>query len=248
MSEDFDYGAAPIAAAGFKNPDVGNQSARLRSIIHLGTYSDIFREGGKEEVKKPAPHVVMILELTGEDNMTEDGEQQLTIDKDFPLKTGDKATATKIRKAFDSKGEASGFNDFIGGCCMVDVKPGKDKNDDGTPKFVNAGDVTSMPAQFAKMTPALQLAGVGHVTFSNLTKEAILELHPILHVKKILMNSVNYPGSNAEVIVNEMLVENPTWLDSKAKGEQKAEAGNAQQDAPPPEDQDAPAMDSSKEF
>lgn len=248
MSEGFDYGAEPIAAAGFKNPEVGNQSARLRSLIHLGTYSDIFREGGKTEVKKPAPHVVMILELTGEDNMTEDGEQQLTIDKDFPLKTGDKATATKVRKAFDSKGVASGFDDFIGGCCMVDVKPGKDKNDDGTPKFVNAGDVTSMPPQFAKMTPELQLAGVGHVTFSNLTKEAILELHPILHVKKILMNSVNYPGSNAEVLVNEMLAENPTWLDTKSKGEQSEEGENIAQDAPLPEEQQAPDMDSNAEY
>lgn len=248
MSKDFDYGADPIAAAGFKNPEVGNQSARLRSIIHLGTYSDIYREGGKEEVKKPAPFVVMILELTGDENMTEDGEQQITIDKDFPLKTGDKATATKVRKAFDSKGVASGFDDFIGGCCMVDIKPGKDKNDDGTPKFVNAGDVTSMPAQFAKMTPALQLAGVGHVTFSNLTKEAILELHPILHIKKILMNSVNYPGSNAEVIVNDMLAENPTWLDSKGKDTQQVEGENVTQDAPPPEEKDAPSMDDKQEF
>lgn len=239
----FDYGADPVSGgAGFKNPELGVHEARLRSIIHVGMFEDEFN--GKK--KSPAPFVVCIFELKGEEDFAEDGETPLDIAKDVALKKGDKSTLTKLMKALDPKGKCKGFDDFIGLPCNVEVKAGKKLNDDGQPMFVNAGDITEMPARLAKITPELQVPGAGHVRFEALTKEAIMELHPVIHVANILEKSLNYPGSKAAEIIAEIRKENPEF----GKPAKKDAAGEPQPTPPVTayEAEPPPDLDDKEEF
>jgi len=197
----------------FKNPELGEHSARLRSIIHCG----LFRETFKGEMKKPFPQVVAIFELKEDDDFEEDGVTPLTISKSFPLKKGDRAFTTKFIKALDPKGEAKGLTDLIGAACTVNCIGSKIKNEDGTPKYVNFGGISGLPAKFAKMLDPLQIEGVGHVPFDQLTKEAVLELNPVREVNMILMEGEKYHGSKAEEIVNEIRDENPEFAKRKTK-------------------------------
>lgn len=218
----FDYGTEEVAEAGgtFKNPEIGDHSAVLRSIIHCG----MFREEYKGEKKKPAPEVVAIFELKDEEDFEDDGETPLTLSKAFPLKKGDKAFMTKFIKALDPKGEAEGFDDLIGKACQVTAKGSKALNEDGTPKYVNFGGISGLLPKFAKMIDPLQVKGVGHVRFEDITKEAVLELNPILEVANILMLGEKYEGSKAEEVVNEIRKENPDFAKQKEKKEEKKDA------------------------
>ena len=243
MSEEtgFDYGTTPVEAGGgeFKNPAVGPHTARLRSLIHVGMCIGSYE--GKP--KPPAPTAIAIFELKDEEDFEIDGETPLTLSKDFAIKKGDKTFMTKLLAAIDSKGKAKGFDELIGAACTVDCKPGKDTNDDGTPKYVNFGSVSAMPEQFKKMVGPLSDMGVGHVRFKDITKEAIMELHPIRHVADILMKSLDYPGSKAEEIINEIRKENPQFAVRKA-----GDAHPANQQSEPVADAPAPDLDGNEEF
>jgi len=219
----FNYGTEEVVEAGgvFKNPEIGDHSAVLRSIIHCG----LFREEYKGQLKKPAPEVVAIFELKDEEDFEDDGVTPLTIHKAFPLKKGDKAFMTKFIKALDPKGVASGFDDLIGTPCQVTCKGSKVLNEDGTPKYVNFGGLSGLPAKFAKMIEPLTIKGVGHVPFDELTEEAVLELNPILEVANILMKGERYKGSVAEEIVNSIREKNPDF--AKYKDKKKEEAPDA---------------------
>jgi len=225
----FDYGTDEVSEGGgaFKNPEVGDHSARLRSIVHCG----MFRETYLKEKKKPCPQVVAIFELKDDEDFDDDGETPLTMHKTFPLKKGDKAFMTKFIKALDPKGQAKGFDDLIGAACTINCKGGKDKNDDGLPKYINFGGISGMPAKFAKMTEALIDEGVGHVPFDALTTEAIMELHSIREVADIIMCGDRYEGSKAEEIIKEIREENPEFAKRKPKDDddedkkKKAEGG-----------------------
>lgn len=229
MSEtDFDYGTDEEVTGGsinFVNPEVGQHPAILRSLIHVGQ----FRENFNNDLKAPAPQVVAIFELKGREDFEEDGETPLEISKSFPLKKGDKAFTTKFRLALDPKGKAKGFDDMIGNLCMVEVKPGKEKNEDGTPKYVNCGALTEMSGEMAEMLEAkgrdtLKVKGSGHVSFADLTKEAILELNPIIDVANTLMKGEKYKGSKAEKIIAEIRKDNPEYATPKAKDGEAKEA------------------------
>ena len=222
ISTGFDFGTEEVVEGGgsFKNPEEGDHSAVLRSIIHCG----IFRETYLKEKKKPAPQVVAIFELKDEEDFEEDGVTPLTIHKSFPLKKGDKAFMTKFISALDPKGEAGGFDELIGKPCQVNCKGSKEKNDDGTPKYINFGGLSSMLPKFAKMIDPLTVEGVGHVRFENLTKEAVLELNPVLEVSRILMEGDRYSGSKAEEVVNAIRVDNPEFAVYKKKKEDKKDA------------------------
>lgn len=216
--EGFDYGTPEdIIEPGsdYKQPSVGDHAARLRSIIHAGMY----REEYNGKLKKPFPEVIAIFELKEDDDFEEDGVTPLTISKSFPLKKGDRAFMTKFLSALDPQGTATGFGDLIGNACTVSCKASKDKNEDGSPKYVNFGGLSGLPAKFAAMLEPLAVEGVGHVPFNQLTKAAILELNPILEVNKILMHSENYSGSKAEEIINEIRKENPDFAERKKKDE-----------------------------
>jgi hypothetical protein len=216
VNNNFDFGTEhEIKEPGvaFKNPELGEHSARLRSLIHCG----LFRETFNKEKKKPFPEVVAVFELKEDGDFEEDGVTPLTISKPFPLKKGDRAFMTKFIKALDPKGEAKGFDDLIGAACTVNCVGSKVKNEDGTPKYVNFGGISGLPSKFAKMMEPLQVEGVGHVPFDKLTKDAILELNPIREVNMILMEGENYSGSKAEEIINEIRAENPEFAKRKAK-------------------------------
>jgi len=214
--DDFDYGTKEeIKEPGidFKNPTEGDHSARLRSLIHVGMY----REEFKGEKKKPFPQVIAIFELKEDDDFEDDTVTPLTISKSFPLKKGDRAFCTKFLAALDPEKKAKGFDDIIGAACTVTCKGSKDKNEDGTPKFINFGGVSGLPKKFAAMMDPLILEGVGHVPFDKLTKEAVLELNPIREVNMVLMKSENYKGSKAEKIINNIREDNPEFAVRKKK-------------------------------
>lgn len=222
----FDYGTDEVAEGGgaFKNPEIGDHAARLKSIVHCGVYRENYTKGGVTEIKKPAPQIVAIFELKEEEDFEEDGITPLELHWSLPLKKGDKANATKLIKALDPKGEAAGFDDLIGRACTVNAKGSKALDDDGNPKYVNFGGIAGMSPKFAKMTDELVGGGVGHVTFDDLTKEAVLELNPILEVANILMKGDKYEGSKAEEIITEIRKETPEFAKMKAKDEKKDKA------------------------
>ena len=255
----FDYGTEEEVKGGgtFTNPEVGQHSARVRSIIHCGLFRERFNNKGKVEIKKPAPQVVVIFELKdvrdegdeeGFHDFEEDGETPLEIHKTFPLKKGDKATLTKFMKAIDPKQEYEGFDDFIGQCCMIDIKPGKEKGDDGKPKYVNAGDVTAMAHKLKKLTPELLIEGAGHVPFPQLTKEAIMEMNPITEVADILMLGEKYKGSPAEAIIAEIREENADYAKRKPKEEGDKGGDKAGDDGEKRKEEKTSDLDENEEF
>lgn len=230
MSESqFDYGTEhEIKEPGqeFKNPAVGEHAARLRSLIHVG----LFRESYLGVRKKfPSPFVVAIFELKEDDDFEEDGITPLTISKAFSLKKGDKSFMTKFMLAVDPKGKATGFGDMIGMACSINCKAGKEKKEDGSPKYVNFGGISGLSAKFAAMIEDLTVGGVGHCRFDDLTEEAIRELAPIREINMILMEGEEYKGSVAEKIINRIREEEPEFAVRKAKtndemeGEEKEE-------------------------
>jgi hypothetical protein len=214
----FDYGTdEEIKEPGgdFKNPSVGDHAARLRSLIHCG----MFRETFNKQKKKPFPEVIAIFELKEDDDFEDDGETPLTMHKAFPLKKGDRAFMTKFIASLDPKSEANGFDDLIGKACTVNCKAGKEKDDEGNPKYVNFGGISGISPKLEKITDPLVVEGVGHCRFEDLTIEAIMELNPIKDVNMVLMNGENYSGSKAEELIKEIRKENPDFAVRKAKDE-----------------------------
>lgn len=216
----FDYGTDKVVEASgtFKQPEVGDHTARLQYIFHLGMFCESFK--GKK--KKPAPQVVAVFQLKDETDLDDDGVTPLTLHKSFPLKKGDKAFMPKFIKWLDPAGTAKGFDDLIGAACTVNAAGSEKLNDDGTPKYVNFGGMAGLPAKFAKMVEPLDGSGSGHVRFEDLTKEHILLLNPILEVANILMKGEEYKGSKAEAIVNEIRKENPKFAVPTKEDEQEA--------------------------
>ena len=218
INEGFDFGTdEEIKDPGedFKQPEEGDHSARLRSIVHVG----MFRETFNGEKKKPFPTVIAVFELKEDTDFEDDGVTPLTMSKVFPLKKGDRAFMTKFLAALDPKGAAKGFDDVIGAACTITCKGGKEKKDDGTQKYINFGGIAGLPAKFASMLEPLAVKGVGHCRFPDITKEAILELSPVREVNMILMQGENYAGSKAETIINEIRKDNPDFAVRKKKDE-----------------------------
>ena len=246
----FDYGTEPVEAGGanFKNPEVGPHPGRLRSLIHVGMFAGSYQ--GKP--KPPAPTAIAIFELKGEDDMEEDGVTPLTISKDFAIKKGDKSFMTKLISVLDPKGKCKGFDDMIGAPGTLTITGSTELNDDKTPKYANFGGVASIPPEFHKMIqPLVEGLGVGHVRFKDITKEALLELHPIRHVALILMKSQDYPGSHVEKLVAEIRKDNPDFAKQKAKDgttQKDGEAKHEGEDMPPEQQAPNPALDSNEEF
>ena len=242
--EGFDYGTnEEIKEPGgdYKNPTEGDHSARLRSLIHVGMY----REEFNGEKKKPFPQVIAIFELKEDDDFEEDGVTPLTISKSFPLKKGDRAFCTKFLAALDPGKKAKGFDDVIGAACTITCKGGKEKNEDGTPKYINFGGISGLPAKFAAMLEPLAVKGVGHVPFDKITKAAILELNPIREVNMILMESENYSGSKAEEIINEIRKDNKDFAVRKKKEEKESKGSDKPEEKPAEKD---PGLDDQQEF
>lgn len=218
----FDAGADVNEAAGgkFKNPDVGAHSARLASVIHCGKYQERF----KDELKDPCNEAIAIFELKDDKDFEEDGTTPLYLAKPFPLKEGSKAFMTKLIKALDPEGKASGFDDLIGAVCQIDAVGSKAVDEKGAPKYVNFGGISALPAQFAKFVPEM-VGGVGHVRYEDMTKEALMELSSF-HVQDYIIGdgsnknagvSLSYVGSKAEAIISEIREKNPDFAKRKPK-------------------------------
>ena len=233
--EGFDYGTdEEIKDPGedFKQPSVGDHCARLRSLIHVGMFREVF----KGEKKKPFPEVIAIFELKEDDDFEDDGVTPLTISKAFSLKKGDRAFMTKFLAVLDPKGEAKGFDDIIGAPCNVTCSGSKEKKEDGSPKYVNFGGIAGLPAKFRDSVDPLKVKGVGHCRFPDITKEAIMELSPIREVNLILMQGENYKGSKAEEIINEIRKDNPEFAVRKKKDEDsKPDEGKKKEEEKPVE-------------
>lgn len=252
---DFNYGADPVQGAGgsFKNALEGKHAARVRSIIHHGMFQETF----DKKKKAAAPEVTVIFELKEETDFDDDGTTPLEISKSFPLRKGDKAFLTKFMAALDTDkaNPAKGFDDFIGRCCEVELKGGKEKGDDGLPKYINFAGISSLHPKLVKITDELSVAGVGHIAFADITVEAIKELHPIREVADILLEGMNYVGSKAEQCVAEIRADNADFAirkaktdkpdDKKPKGDVKPEA----ESKAPQEPAEKPAeLDENEEF
>ena len=242
--EGFDYGTTEeIKEPGgdFKQPTEGDHSARLRSLIHVGMYRETFNK----EKKKPFPQVIAIFELKEDDDFEEDGVTPLTISKSFPLKKGDRAFCTKFLAALDPGKKAKGFDDVIGAACTITCKGGKEKNEDGSPKYINFGGMSGLPAKFAAMLEPLAVKGVGHVPFDQITKAAIMELNPVRDVNMVLMESENYSGSEAEKIINAIRKDNPDFATRKKKDEDSDKDGDKSDEKPVEKDHN---LDDQEEF
>lgn len=241
----FDFGEDPIAAGGsFKNPEVGNHTARLRSLIHVGMFADEFKnaKSGKVEVKKAAPFVYALFELKEDTDVTEEGEP-LTIGKSFPLKKGDKAFLTTFMRAMLTSAEFAqyeagtlkgGFGDLIGRCVSLDLAGGKEKNDDGTPKYVNIKGITQINAKLAAITDELKVAGSGFVKFNEHTEATVKEL-PAYIVRDTMKKSVNFPGSVAEQVVLGIEANDPEAFARKSKESEDDNKPDVPDQAPPPD-------------
>lgn len=240
----FDFGADPTVAGGsIKQADEGQHEARLLGIVHLGMFEDVF--GGK---KKPAaPFVCALFELkSGEEGggVNEDGSP-ITVHKSFPLKKGDRAFLTSFMKAMLSKEELKlyeagaldgGFEDFIGRPCMIDMQGSKEKDDNGNPKYTNAGSVTQMPPKLIKLCDELEGSPIGHVTLDQYTEDAIRAIPPFEIYGK-LEQSINFPGSQAEAVLNEIRKQDPEFGTKRSGTSEGSTEGSGNQ-APPEQPRD----------
>lgn len=271
MAREFNFGAEVQAAGGivFKNPEVGDHEAVISAIIHVGSFQDVFTKGNTKEVKKPSNVVLLQTTLMGPEDKNEDDsrmEQWMAI----PLKSGDKATLTKLLTAVDPKELLAGFDDFIGQPMMVgmvgDEKKGK--NDDGTFKYVNwktfAGCAGRMKDMVLADVASEGLTFTGHITFDKITKE-VLDGIPAHLVRQYFLNegfnadakNLSVAGSHVEIIIAEARAADPEWKKKRKDEKEEATPDNRQGldtgasvPASVPEVQNVPApeMDDSQEY
>jgi hypothetical protein len=114
----------------------------------------------------------------------------------------------------------------------------EDKDDKGKPKYVNCREVTAVPATMVDLLPALSVEGAGNVSFDKITKEAMLELNPFLHVNMIMEKSVNFKGSEAEKVLAAIRAEDPSYGRKTSKREEP----------PVSEEKPAPEMSETEEY
>lgn len=248
----FDYGAeATSTVSSFKNPTVGSRSARLSGLVHIGSYRDQF----KGEFKSPCNYVIAIFELKGKNDMLDD-ETPMVTSKAIALREGDLSFVTKFRKALDPENKLKGFDDFIGLPCTVTLEGSDEKNDKGEPKYVNFKSVSAIAEEFAEMVKPL-VNTIGHVRYSDITKEALMALTSFQIADYVIGDGSNpksglnlsYKGSKAEQIINEIRVDNPEFGRKKSKkgDDKKGGSASASQPSEPMERKDQ-QFDENEEF
>jgi len=230
---EFDYGVENVvdATGDFKLASEGSHMSRIKALVHLGTFQETFK--GKK--KKPAPEACIVFELLEEDDFEEDGVTPLLAYKAFPLKLGPKTFMTKFKKTMDPKEVLTGFDGYIALPCNVDMVGSTKKNDDGSPKYVNFNSVSGMSPKLAKAVDPLSGIGPqGHFRFNELTEEVIKMLNPIIHVRNILMESAEYPGSKAEAIIKKIRETDPDYATMSESEEEEPEDRTESEVNPPP--------------
>lgn len=229
MARNFNFGAEVAAGGGavFKNPEVGDHESIISAIVHVGSFQDHYKSGGKVDIKKPCNYVLVRATLMGDEDLNEDGSrmEQWTA---VALKSGDKATLTKLMNAVDPKELMEGFDDFIGAPFTVsmvgDEKGGK--NDDGTFKYVNWKGFAGCPQKLAKMVlAAVEEEGIetlGHIPFDKITKE-VLDAIPAHLVRQYFLNetqngkNLSVEGSPVASIIAAAREADADWKKAKAK-------------------------------
>lgn len=233
----FDYGADPVQSGGsLKQAAVGQHEARLLGLVHLGMFADEF--GGK--IKDPAPFVCALFELKSGDEQggcNEDGTP-IIVHKAFALKKGDRATLTKFMKVMLTAEEfkkyeagllEGGFGDFVGRPLLLDMQGSKKKDDNGDPMYTNVAELSKMPPKLAKICDELESDPIGHVTLDEMTETALRSLPPF-EIYSRLEESVNFPGSKAEEVLNSIRENDPEFGTKKTKEE---DSNGSSEDKPP---------------
>lgn len=261
MARDFDFGAELTSGGGavFKNPEVGDHEAIITAIVHVGSFEDHFKKGGKVDIKKPCNYVLVRATLMGDQDFNEDGSRMEQWNA-IALKQGDKASLTAFMDAVDPKEQLSGFDEVIGKPLMVKMVGSKETNDDGTPKYVNwAGKgFAGVPARLAAMIEAdvkeNPVDVIGHVKFDQLTFD-VLDAIPAHIVRQYFLNegatgskNLSVPGSHVATIIAKARKDDAEWKLKKAD-EQEATPDNREsldtgsQSVPEPEAENIPAPD-----
>lgn len=178
-----------------KLPEVGDHAARLAGIIHLGVCPK--KKFGTQEYIN-VPIAVAVFELQEESDLADDGETKLIALKDFIIKDGGgKSDMDKII-AFGKK-DAGGFTELIDSVYTINITHstcGKYANI----KQFNEGGIGSYPEKFWDMTGKTQHP-IGHIKYTELTKEAVEALHSWNHIADLLVKGQSYSGSKAEEII-----------------------------------------------
>ncbi|AHN84687.1 hypothetical protein PV_036 (endogenous virus) [Gutovirus Vc1] len=194
MSDCFDYGGEVAEVVSkFKAATVGSRNARLFGLLRLGTFQETF----KGELKQAAPQAVAIFHLLGKEDKMDDGSAMF-FTKPFPLKKGDKSFLhSKFIPAFGGMAKHKGFGTMTNCMFSLKLKGGKEKNEDGTPKYVNFDSMAEISEDMLEMAEQMpQFAAlenpVGFLTEGELTKEALEMLHPTREFAGILMKTQEY--------------------------------------------------------
>lgn len=221
--EGFDTGGGEVSEVSFVNPEVGLHVGRITGFIHLGSHGALYK--GKR--KKEANACVMQIVLLEEHDLV-DGEY-LTISKDFYLKSGDMAYMTKLLDSLDPKQEKKSLKQFIGMCIQVNLTGGKDKGDDGKPKYVDMRAIPTPvhPGLVEKYKAIKGLKSFGIVPFDKLTEEVIKSLNPYREVHGILTESSNYPGSVAQEIITKIRKDDPEFATFKEKDKKDSDSSGS---------------------
>lgn len=183
-----------------KLPAAGEHMARIRSIIHLGRVESFYNG----ESKGVVPKCVVVFELKEDDDFETDGSTPLTITKDIDIKRGDKANISLLINAFKKEdGTAvTNFDEFIGSIGTVTISHSKCGKYANVVAF-NKGGVSSLhPKMFALVGKCV--GGVGNVKFSDMTEEALSELHSYNHIADMLCVGEDYEGSKAQQLIEDI--------------------------------------------
>lgn len=218
---DFDYGGEVAEVVSkYKNPEEGEREARLFGLIRLGTFQETF----KGQKKPAAPQAVAIFHLLGENDKLDDGEPMF-FTKTFPLKKGDKSFLhSKFIPAMGGMSRHKGFGTMINELTTVNLKGGKEKNEDGSPKYVNFKSMAAITDRMRKLLEADEAlapldTSVGFLREDQLTKEALEHLHPTREFAGILMQTEEFLAGThpCQELIQSIYDENPEHYTAKAK-------------------------------
>lgn len=261
MSFEFDYGADLAEGTGVKrvNPEVGNQYAYLKSVIHLGKIAGDFDGNPKPPTNRVCLNFELMGNLAGEDaddyisGLHPDTGEPLNQSVTVNLVKGDNAFLTKVMAALVTKkemelGSIKGWEQLIGRPVTLDIK-GSKKMKDGKPEYVDIKGISVFPSALKAVATGIKHPGVGHCTLPALTKEALDEVNMYLDVQMGMMKSEEWKAGThpAIALVDEIRKTNPNYAKAASKSEKAADGAEqgaeAQTPATPTE-----AVDSNEEF
>lgn len=229
--EGFDYGGEVAeTASNFKNPTVGSRSARLFALLRVGTFCETYRSNGKVEVKPPAPQAIAVFQLLGKEDKTDEGDPMF-FTKQFPLKKGDKSFLhSKFIPAMGGMSKHKGFGTMKDQLCTLSLKGGKEKNDDGLPKYINFESVSAIPSDMLEdMEDMPKYAAlensIGFLTESELTEEALSYLNPVRDLGMCVFQTEEYKAGThpSQEVLEAVYNKNPELYENKKSEESNSE-------------------------